>query len=73
MDLDEFTWRAVSEQGKILTISSLGEGAGGAVTKCILQGGSTVFALKVPLIFFNFMKTSLGHPTFFQYPLFKIC
>jgi mitogen-activated protein kinase kinase len=46
-DLDDEGWRAASEQKKILELGSLGEGAGGAVTRCILQGGKIVFALKV--------------------------
>jgi mitogen-activated protein kinase kinase len=46
-DLDDEGWRAASEQGKIMELGSLGEGAGGAVTRCILRGGKTVFALKV--------------------------
>ena len=46
-DLDDDAWLAASEQKKILELGSLGEGAGGAVTKCRLDGGSTVFALKV--------------------------
>lgn len=46
-DLDDEGWRAASEQKKIIELGSLGEGAGGAVTRCILQGGKTVFALKV--------------------------
>jgi mitogen-activated protein kinase kinase len=46
-DLDDEGWRAASEQKKILELGSLGEGAGGAVTRCILQGGKIVFALKI--------------------------
>jgi mitogen-activated protein kinase kinase len=46
-DLDDEGWRAASDQKKIVELGSLGEGAGGAVTRCILQGGKTVFALKV--------------------------
>ena len=46
-DLDVDGWRAASEQGKIVELGSLGEGAGGAVTRCKLKGGETVFALKV--------------------------
>jgi hypothetical protein len=48
-DLDDEGWRAASEQDKIRELGSLGEGAGGAVTRCILDGGKTVFALKVVL------------------------
>jgi mitogen-activated protein kinase kinase len=47
MDLDVEGWRAVSRTGKIIELGSLGEGAGGAVTRCIVKGGKTVFALKV--------------------------
>ena len=46
-DLDDDGWRAASEQKKIIEIGSLGEGAGGAVTRCRLVGGKTEFALKV--------------------------
>lgn len=46
-DLDDEKWLAASEQGKIIELDSLGEGAGGAVTRCVLKGGKTVFALKV--------------------------
>jgi mitogen-activated protein kinase kinase len=46
-DLDEDGWRIASMEKRIEELSSLGEGAGGAVTKCILKGGKTVFALKV--------------------------
>jgi hypothetical protein len=50
-DLDDDGWLALSESKKILPLKSLGEGAGGSVTKCVLEGGSTVFAVKVCLIF----------------------
>lgn len=46
-DLDDDGWRAASEQKKIIEIGTLGEGAGGAVTRCKLKGGKIVFALKV--------------------------
>ncbi|MCJ1452737.1 Protein kinase C signaling pathway involved MAPKK protein [Mycoblastus sanguinarius] len=46
-DLDDDGWRAASEQKKIIEIGSLGEGAGGAVTRCKLIGGKTEFALKI--------------------------
>lgn len=46
-DLDDDGWRAASEQKKIIEVGSLGEGAGGAVTRCRLVGGKTEFALKV--------------------------
>lgn len=46
-DLDGDGWKAASEQKKIVEIGSLGEGAGGAVTRCKLIGGKTEFALKV--------------------------
>ena len=45
-DLDDDGWRAASEQKKIIEVGSLGEGAGGAVTRCILKGGKVEFALK---------------------------
>lgn len=46
-DLDDEGWHAASEQKKIDELGSLGEGAGGAVTRCKLKDGKTVFALKV--------------------------
>ena len=46
-DLDDEGWLAASERGKIVELGSLGEGAGGAVTRCRLKEGKTVFALKV--------------------------
>ena len=46
-DLDDAGWRAASNRGMIEEQGSLGEGAGGAVTKCKLKGGKTTFALKV--------------------------
>lgn len=48
-DLDDNGWKAAKREGKILELGSLGEGSGGAVTKCKLEGGKTVFALKVCL------------------------
>lgn len=46
-DLDDTGWKAARKEGRIEELGSLGEGAGGAVTRCILKGGKTVFALKV--------------------------
>lgn len=46
-DLDDDGWKAASEQKKIIELGGLGEGAGGAVTRCKLQGGKIEFALKV--------------------------
>ncbi|RKF71240.1 MAP kinase kinase MKK1/SSP32 [Golovinomyces cichoracearum] len=46
-ELDDEGWRIASMEDRIIELSSLGEGAGGAVTKCILKGGKTVFALKI--------------------------
>jgi mitogen-activated protein kinase kinase len=54
-DLDDEGWHAASEQNKIVELGSLGEGAGGAVTRCRLKEGKTVFALKVS----NFVLTLL--------------
>lgn len=42
-------WMRASETDRIIELGSLGEGAGGAVTRCTLRGGRTVFALKVCL------------------------
>ena len=46
-DLDEAGWRAASKENKIKKLGGLGEGAGGAVTRCVLEGAKRVFALKV--------------------------
>ena len=46
-DLDDAGWKAASKEGRIVELASLGEGAGGAVNKCMLKGGKTIFALKV--------------------------
>ncbi|KAI9803676.1 MAG: Protein kinase C signaling pathway involved MAPKK protein [Piccolia ochrophora] len=46
-DLNDESWRAASVEKRILELGSLGEGAGGAVTRCMLKGGKTVFALKI--------------------------
>lgn len=50
-DLDDQGWLAASSQKLIVEVDSLGEGAGGAVTRCLLKGGKTVFALKVCFVF----------------------
>lgn len=44
---DDECWRIASMEGRIVELGGLGEGAGGAVTRCQLKGGKTVFALKV--------------------------
>ena len=46
-DLDDDGWRIASIENRIQEVGTLGEGAGGAVTKCTLRGGKTIFALKV--------------------------
>ncbi|KAI1469443.1 kinase-like protein [Daldinia caldariorum] len=46
-ELDDNGWRIASAENRIVELGSLGEGAGGAVTRCKLKGGKTVFALKV--------------------------
>ena len=46
-DLDDDGWRIVSMENRVQELGSLGEGASGAVTRCKLKGGKTVFALKV--------------------------
>lgn len=46
-DLDDEGWRMAREKERIVELGSLGEGAGGAVTKCQLKGGKTVFAMKI--------------------------
>lgn len=45
--LNDDGWRRVLESNRLIKLGSLGEGAGGAVTRCMLQGGKTLFALKV--------------------------
>lgn len=50
-DLDDSGWKAAYKESRIVELGSLGEGAGGAVTRCVLKGGKTVFALKVCLLF----------------------
>lgn len=61
-DLDDEGWTAASEQKKIIELGSLGEGAGGAVTRCMLEGGKMIFALKVCVVFLRPKKT-LGSST----------
>jgi mitogen-activated protein kinase kinase len=46
-ELDDEGWRVASMEKRIEELGSLGEGAGGAVTRCMLKGGKIVFALKV--------------------------
>lgn len=46
-DLDDEGWRIASLEKRIIELGNLGEGAGGAVTKAMLKGGKTIFALKV--------------------------
>ncbi len=46
-DLDDEGWRIASLEKRIIELGSLGEGAGGAVTRAQLKGGKLVFALKV--------------------------
>lgn len=48
-ELDDEAWRLASSEKRIEELGSLGEGAGGAVTRCMLKGGKTIFALKVSL------------------------
>ena len=57
-DLDDAGWRAASAKGLIEERGGLGEGAGGAVTKCILKGGKTIFALKVCRIALSVMTSA---------------
>ncbi|PSS18765.1 hypothetical protein M430DRAFT_101449 [Amorphotheca resinae ATCC 22711] len=46
-ELDDEGWKVASMEKRIEELGSLGEGAGGAVTRCMLKGGKTVFALKI--------------------------
>ena len=52
-ELDDEGWRIASMEGRIEQLGSLGEGAGGAVTKAKLKGKNTVFALKVSILPIN--------------------
>lgn len=52
-ELDDNGWRIASAESRIVELGSLGEGAGGAVTRCKLKGGKTVFALKVYRLLFS--------------------
>jgi mitogen-activated protein kinase kinase len=52
-DLDDAGWKAASKGGRVIELGSLGEGAGGAVTRCVLKDGKTVFALKVCYSYFS--------------------
>lgn len=61
-DLDDKGWHAASEQKKIIELGSLGEGAGGAVTRCKLKDGNTVFALKVGVSRFSDWNSFCFHP-----------
>lgn len=69
-ELDDEGWRIASMEKRIEELGNLGEGAGGAVTKCILKGGKTVFALKVChasrnciAVYANSLETRLLLPT----------
>ncbi|KAL0637350.1 Protein kinase C signaling pathway involved MAPKK protein [Maublancomyces gigas] len=46
-DLDDEGWKKASDSNRIEELGSLGEGAGGAVTRCRIKGGKTVFAMKI--------------------------
>ena len=52
-DLDDAGWKVAAKENRIVELGSLGEGAGGAVNRCILKGGKTVFALKVGILTAN--------------------
>jgi mitogen-activated protein kinase kinase len=60
-DLDDAGWRAASKEGRVIELGSLGEGAGGAVTRCVLKDGKTVFALKVCHSVFNNITCTYSH------------
>lgn len=60
-DLDDAGWKAAKKEGRIVELGSLGEGAGGAVTRCVLKGGKTVFALKVSLRAISMDLTHTNH------------
>ena len=57
-DLDDLGLKAAGAGGMIEERGSLGEGAGGAVTKCSLKGSKTIFALKVCyIVYLRCMRT----------------
>ncbi len=63
-ELDDEGWRIASMEKRVIELGSLGEGAGGAVTRCMLKGCKTVFALKVssgylPSVFYTCGKACL--------------
>ncbi|GEQ69913.1 hypothetical protein JCM33374_g3589 [Metschnikowia sp. JCM 33374] len=48
--LDSLTpdeWNMLANSNRIVEVNKLGEGNGGSVSKCVLEGGSPVFALKL--------------------------
>lgn len=59
-DLDDEGWRISSIEQRIVELGNLGEGAGGAVTKAMLRGGKTIFALKVRHCSNDFIAISYG-------------
>lgn len=40
-------WNIVGFEKRIIELGIIGEGSGGSVTRCILKGGKTIFAVKV--------------------------
>jgi mitogen-activated protein kinase kinase len=55
-ELDDEGWKVASMEKRIEELGSLGEGAGGAVTRCMLKGGKTVFALKVSSTYATYLS-----------------
>lgn len=69
---DEAGWRAAAKENRIKVLGDLGEGAGGAVTRCQLEGGNTVFALKVhlpPITYITTPTSSTPPPIAHQRPI----
>ena len=62
-DLDDAGWKVAAKESRIVELGSLGEGAGGAVNRCILKGGKTVFALKVGISSCRYLGTQLTSGT----------
>lgn len=54
--LEDEGWRIAHMEKRVIELGSLGEGAGGAVTRCILKGGKTVFALKVCVLTWEILQ-----------------
>jgi hypothetical protein len=59
-DLTMEDWGIVARDHRVEELGSLGEGAGGIVTKCVLKGQKTLFAIKV--CYSHSISMILSHP-----------